>query len=776
MKTLEQLKLESRWVCYSADKVPIDPLNGRAASSTNKSTWTDYQTALYAVSKFNHAVGIGIVFTGDGLIGIDIDDVIADKTNPYARHIVGLADSYTEISPSRSGIHILGWSNTQGNGFKRTVNGIKIEIYYSARYFTFTGDFIDDYDKIGNIESAVSEIIADYTAGADYTGKNTINDPAPMIKEGSVTTARALRQFDIWRDVAVKMMHDAINGERHITRLRAGRLLGGAIAALAPYGGAPITVSHAIDLLYDALPPDRGEERKERKAIEWGIELGMTQPLQISSRPTSSPITKLLEPEPSESSFTVTPTYHFTDLGNGHRFVDQLNERVCYVSEWQQWMVWNDRYWERVDITAIRRLAHAVIVEMYKSAIKNDVLDNELAKWALRSQTVARINAMIESAQPYIVVSASRFDSKPDYINIVNGIVKLQTGEIIPHDRTWYFSKLIDIPYNPAADKTIIDDFMSTITGGDLELAQYIKRAVGYSMTGRTDEHCLFFAYGNGRNGKSTLMNMLAMIMGEYATTTSIEALLDVAGGKGESASPYMARLPGRRLAVAQEMPEGRRMNESLIKGITGGDRIATRDMYKSVFEFTPQHHLWISGNHKPRISGTDDGIWRRLRILPFTQTIPKEKQRDSRVIESEFFNNREGILRWMIEGAILWYKIGLRSCKAVDRATTEYRGEEDAVARFISERCEISAGRSTPKNALYVAWKEWAQDEGDKSAEYKSQRWLTRQLTTRWSIALGGAQASSLIGIGLRKDDMTIDDFTAPQSERDYIREIPMQ
>jgi putative DNA primase/helicase len=770
MKTLEQLKTESRWVCYSADKVPINPVNGRAASSTDRATWADYQCALYAVQKFPHVVGIGIVFNGDGLIGIDIDDVIADKTNPYARHIVGLADSYTEVSPSKSGIHILGWSNTKGNGFKRTVNGVKIEIYYTSRYFTFTGDIIDDYEKIGNIEAAVSEIITDYTGG-----ESTINHHAPMVPDASISNARALRQFEMWRDVAIKMMSNAIVGERHIMRLRAGRLLGGAIAAMSSYGGAPISIPSAIDLIYDALPPDRGEERKERKAIEWGIELGMTQPLQISSRPQQSPITGNLYTD-DIPTVTIPLTYHFTDLGNGHRFVDQLNERVCYISEWQQWMIWNERYWERVDITAIRRLAHAVIIDMYKSAIKNEALDNELAKWALRSQTVARINAMIESAQPYLVVSSSRFDCHADYINLANGICNLQTGAITPHDRTWYFSKIIDIPYNPSADKNIIEQFMQIITGGDLELSQYIKRAVGYSMTGRTDEHCLFFAYGNGKNGKSTFMNMLAMITGEYATTTSIEALLDVAGGKGEGASPYMARLPGRRIAVAQEMPEGRRMNESLIKSITGGDRIATRDMYKSVFEFTPQHHLWISGNHKPRISGTDDGIWRRLRILPFTETIPKNKQRDSRVIEAEFYAHREGILRWMIEGSIMWYKIGLGSCKAVDRATTEYRGEEDAVARFITDRCEVSPGRSAPKNAMYLAWREWAQDEGDKSAEYKSQRWLTRQLTTRWTVTLGGAQASSLIGIGLRKDEVSIDDFTAPQSDREYIREIPMQ
>ena len=158
-------------------------------------------------------------------------------------------------------------------------------------------------------------------------------------------------------------------------------------------------------------------------------------------------------------------------------------------------------------------------------------------------------------------------------------------------------------------------------------------------------------------------------------------------------------------------------MNESLVKSITGGDRIATRGLYKDVFEFTPTHTLWVSGNHKPRIAGTDDGIWRRLRILPFITTIPEAQRRDSRVIEAEFYAHRAGILRWLIEGARMWYKMGLSSCRAVDDATAEYRGEEDAVARFIAERCDMGPVKSVSKALLYAAWREWTEDEGAKSA-----------------------------------------------------------
>jgi putative DNA primase/helicase len=215
-----------------------------------------------------------------------------------------------------------------------------------------------------------------------------------------------------------------------------------------------------------------------------------------------------------------------------------------------------------------------------------------------------------------------------------------------------------------------------------------------------------------------------------------------------------MAKLPGMRLAMAQEMPEGRRFNESLVKSITGGDTISARDMYKSVFQFTPTHKLWITGNHLPRISGTDDGIWRRLRIVPFTVTIPEEKRKDSRVLEAELRQHIGGLLRWAVLGAQQWLKHGLGSCTAVDMATATYRGEEDAVQRFITERCQLNHLAVVGKGTLFSAWREWVDDEGDRAMSYKSQRWLMRQLVGRFGCQAYGNGRTSLIGIRLIPDD----------------------
>ena len=311
-----------------------------------------------------------------------------------------------------------------------------------------------------------------------------------------------------------------------------------------------------ITALYDALAPDEGEEEKEYAAIRWGFDHGLSAPLIIPAPPEppmeslesldaifGSAIAETMPDDVIPSNPEVIPTIHLTDLGNGLRFVDAVKDRVCYVTAWGQWLVWNGKYWEASDDIVIRKIAHAVVIDMYKAAVKDNVLDNELAKWALKSETAARISAMIGEAQPYLCVNVAEFDTRHDHLNIANGIVDLRTGVVIPHDKTWRFTKYIDIVYDPKADRTVIDAFMATITANDLELSQYIKRAAGYSMTGRTDEHCLFFAYGNGKNGKSTFMNMLSMVMGDYATTTSVEALLDVKA-RGEGASPYWRDYP----------------------------------------------------------------------------------------------------------------------------------------------------------------------------------------------------------------------------------------
>lgn len=762
---LDDLKAQPRWVCYNnvIEKAPINPRTGALAKTTDSSTWATYDEAQRAVSRYRCA-GIGFVLTGDGLVGVDIDDAIrGDDVAKYAKHLLALNGGYAELSPSGTGIHIVGRA-TIPRSVKRLMHGVGIEVYDRARYFTFTGEVVEsdgyDFSDLGNIQDVVTTIFDDIAF---------IDAAKPKAKRAEVVAPTAIdgdsadRQIAAWIDRAVTMMRNAVVGERHNTRVKSGRLLGGALAAAESAGKTVMTIDDAVTLLYDANTVDTGEEDKERRAILWGIEAGYESPLEFRKERPAKPLPPPMTTAPA--AIVESKDYHYTDLGNGQRFADAYHGELLWVPEWAQWMRWDDRVWQRVDITVVRKMAHDVVVGMYTGAHQGGRIDNELGKWALKSETTARINAMVEEAKPYLSGDVAKFDTASDLVNVANGIVNLRTAQLMPHDRERYFTKLIDIDYDPSAKAPTWRDMLDTIFASDKDLIDYIQRAVGYTMTGHTDEHCLFFCYGIGKNGKSTFMNALQRIMGDYATTTSVEALLD-AQSKGEAASPYMARLPGKRIAIAQEMPEGRRMNESLIKSITGGDRLSTRDLYKSVFEFDPTHHLWISGNHKPRISGTDDGIWRRLRIVPFTVTIPEAKRRDSRLIEADLAAEASGILGWMIRGAQMWYASGLGTCDAVKKATDEYRGDEDALQRFINEECDVHPMASINKQSLYTEYKRWAEEENDRSAMSRSQKFVVRHLVDRFGCTLGGQGRNVLFGIKLKGDSIPAADLIQPRRQ----------
>lgn len=764
---LDDLKAQRRWVGFRSadDKAPMNPHTGRNASSTKPETWATFAEAMTAQTRYGWA-GVGVVLTGDGVVGIDLDDCLKQiedgyERSKFAKYVMELAQSYTEVSVSGSGLHILGLGTVE-HAVKASVGGDAVEVYGTARYFTFSDEWVETTPReLRSIQDAINEIVDMVEAERE----RSLHKPAPKAAT-TIDDDHLQYVWSKWRERAERIMHSATVGNRHNSRIKAGRLMGGALAALRQRGFSPMGDDEAIEYIYDLLVPDQGEQRIERRAIEDALRYGMTQPLEIwepkRAKNHFSPVHENGEIAPTTlQEAERISVYEHTDVGNGLRFADTYRHELAWVPEWETWMRWTGTHWKRIDPAALRGMVHDLVLKMHYDAVKAGRIDNELAKWALKSQSAARIDVTPVHAQPYMRVDAEKFDTHHDMLNVANGVLNLRDGTVRPHDPELYFTKFIDVNYDDAAPTLVWQDFLDTIFAGDQELIAYIQRAVGYTLTGSTDEHCLFFCYGSGKNGKSTFMKALEMLLQDFGTTTQIDALLDTMGS-GEGASPYLSRLVGRRLAVAQEMPENRKMNESLVKKITGGDRISTRELYKDVFEFEPTHKLWISGNHKPRISGTDDGIWRRLRIVPFVVTIPEEKRRNLSDIMASFKANMSGILQWAVLGAQMWYQSGLGSCRAVDVATSEYRGEEDAVARFINDRCELHPAAHVEKVKIYIAWKDWAEDEGDRSAQMKSQRWLLRQLGTRFGCEGGGNGRNLVLGIRLADYD-GVNDHVAP-------------
>jgi putative DNA primase/helicase len=317
------------------------------------------------------------------------------------------------------------------------------------------------------------------------------------------------------------------------------------------------------------------------------------------------------------------------------------------------------------------------------------------------------------------------FDQDPWLLNVANGTLDLRTGDLSPHDREQMLSKVAAVPYDPTATCPIFLDWLHEIMLSREELVTFLQRAMGYSLTGRVSERVVFILHGGGRNGKTTLLETMSGILGDYAGTAPAEMLL----AKRETGIPNdIARLPGRRFVSATETGEGRRLDEVKVKSISGGDTIQARFLHGEWFDFRPTFKIWLGTNHKPEIRGTDNAIWDRIRLIPFDYRVT-----DSGKIPdlADAFITREGpgILAWMVEGCLAWQQHGLSAPAEVMQATEGYRREMDPLANWIEDRCELRPNVSAPSKSLYASYSAYCEAAGEEPLK---QRTFGSRLTER--------------------------------------------
>ena len=377
---------------------------------------------------------------------------------------------------------------------------------------------------------------------------------------------------------------------------------------------------------------------------------------------------------------------HLTDLGNARRLVHQYGQELRYCNQ-RGWFIWDDRRWEPDDTGAVERFAKAAVRGIYNEAGACDDKDlrERIASHAYKSESDSRIKSMITLAktEPEVVVRLDELDRDPWLLNLNNGTLDLSTGELKPHSRKNLITKLIPIDYYPDAVCPTWLGFLERITDGNTELIRFLQKAIGYSLTAITREQCFFILYGNGANGKSTFLNMLSALLGDYGRQTRTETLLVK---RGDQIPNDIARLAGSRFVCAVETENGRRLAEGLIKQMTGCDRMTARFLHREFFEFEPTFKLWLAVNHKPKVRGSDHAVWRRIRLIPFTVTIP-EAERDSD-LSAKLRVELPGILAWSVKGCELWQSNGLKPPKTVAAATEDYRKEADVIAAFLDEAC----------------------------------------------------------------------------------------
>jgi putative DNA primase/helicase len=417
----------------------------------------------------------------------------------------------------------------------------------------------------------------------------------------------------------------------------------------------------------------------------------------------------------AEATVTPLPTsrrdYNLTDVGTAQRLVDRHGIDLHYLYAWNKWLVWNGQAWE-FDETgeAERRLKETLRATAADLAeVNDDKRRKELMRYLLDAERASRIRGALELArsEPGIAIHHEHLDANPLLFNVANATLNLSADGPRAQQRDDLITKIAPVDFDIDAKAPLWDSFLQRIFP-DAALRAYVARLVGYCLTGETGEQVLPIGYGSGANGKSTFIETIRALFGDYAMQCPPETFLE----RRESIPNDVARLRGSRLAIATEFSEGKRLNEALVKRMTGGDKIVARFMRAEFFEFTPTFKVWLITNHMPEVRGTDDAIWRRIRLIPFTVTIPAD-ERDPH-LSAKLREELAGILNWAIRGYLDWRKHGLDTPEAVTDATDRYREDSDVIGNFLADCCTTdNADAWTKAGLLYDRYVRWTHDNG---------------------------------------------------------------
>ena len=422
-----------------------------------------------------------------------------------------------------------------------------------------------------------------------------------------------------------------------------------------------------------------------------------------------------------------------TDLANAGRLVEWHGDALRFVAAWNKWLAWDGTRWraddnggaERRAQATARRLAGEAQQALFDAmsaqrmrpddprAAKAGAKARDLFKWAIDSQSGSRLAATLKLARcnAALAITQAELDRDRHSLNVANGTVDLRTGALRPHARADLNTKLAPCAYDPEALCPTWDAFLLRAMGGDAELVGYLQRLVGYSLTGDTSEQLLAFCYGKGSNGKSTFLGTLRSLFGDYSTVAARGLLFRRKGG-GERHPTELASLFGARFVVVPEVEEGSAFDEALIKDLTGGDAISCRRMGEDFWSFDPSHKLWLAGNHRPVVKGNDHGIWRRIKLIPWTVLIP-DHEKDIQ-LPVKLAAEASGILRWAVAGAIEWHAKGLQQPAAVRDASEKYRKESDATGQFFEERMIFGPKEIIVRSELRKVYLAWCEETGN--------------------------------------------------------------
>ena len=721
-----ELKNIQNWVCWKAypdanshsgiKKVPINPVTGGQAMSNNPQTWSSFETAVRVSSAYD---GIGFMFSNSGFFGIDLDDCREDieaylggDSNNIVAEFIGQMQTYAETSQSGNGIHLICSGSLPSGGRRKG----KVEMYDSGRFFIMTGNAIGGYTAISNGTECIKPLHQKYIGRTTSAGVMPSNVPTAQIRSVIPCTLSD-------HELIEKILHSA-SGDKF------SALYGGDFSDYPSQSEADMAFcsilafwcggdAETMDRIYRSSNLMREKwDRKQCGSTYGAITISRAvENCQSYYQPQEQDDYYITIKNPTPAPTPKLPMHTLDDTGNAERMNDYCGRVFRYNYTDKRWMYYKGGVWVYDDRGAIFTAAD-VILERMKLELKSwtehegGAYLQDYQKHMKRTRSNAAKTAMVKEFQHIVPISPAELDTHKTLVNTQNGVVDLDTCTTMPHAPELLMTRMLGTsmpakPKNPVLWLRFLDD----IFGDDKELIRYIQKSLGYCLSGSTTEQCVFFLYGNGRNGKSTFLEIIRAILGEYATNIQPESIM--VKNSSNSANTDIARLKGARLVTSVEPNEGMRLNEGLIKQLTGDDMVTARKLYGDEFEYRPEFKLWLATNHKPTIRGTDLGIWRRIHIIPFTHSIPEDKV--DKNLGEKLREEMPDILAWMMEGYRLWKYEGLHKPKAVEDSVKEYRNEMDVIAAFLASD-DIAEGGEIKASVLYAIYCEWAA----KSNEYK--------------------------------------------------------
>lgn len=692
-------------------KIPLNAYDGTLGKSNDPSTWAEFDTALRALDKFDNADGLAFYFA-NGYVGLDIDNINNDLQDYLAGAPETLVskfkkftnDTYMEVSQSGKGIHAIFKGKIPGKR-RRKAN---YEMYESGRFFALTGNTIGP-NKIQSLNQTEMKKLYEFLFGKDKIVNISSFQDQPI--------------NDLSVSEIINRMLTSAKGQRDKLFMQGGweRLYTSHSEAdlafandLAFWTGKNF---QKMDTIFrnSSLMRDKWDEK--RGATTYGIATlnkAINDTVNTFNSRDAEAENVYGFNKVSESKKKVPPR-SWDDMGMAQRFLDQLPHSFLYSMTDKMWYAYNGSYWEQDNQGLIEKAADEVINNLKnESLVIQDDADKDKVQQAWlkfikgeRSRS-SKVN-MINEIKHLVPVLHSQWDKEKMMLNTPSGYIDLTNGTLHDHDYKKMFTQETGVDYTEKVDCPLWIEFLNQTFQNDQELIHFIQKIVGYSLTGSNAEQVMFILFGNGRNGKSVLLNIIKYISGSYAKTMNATTIMQKHNNSGQGPTSDIARLEGARLVVSSEANEGDRIDESLIKQMTGGDTLVARYSYGRDFEFDPVFKLWMATNHMPKIYGTDEGIWRRLIIIPFTHTVKKENI--DKNLEDKLKAESMGILKWAIDGAMMWQREGLNPPEVIKQASQDYREEMDVIEAFISESCVVGDEFKVKASELFDAYKKWADE-----------------------------------------------------------------